>query len=78
MRIAISADGVSVEALRELLAAMSRANRTAETRVGCDGPEKFVVQTPKLTPTQFATVVASLVTVDHRTIAELLSDWSES
>jgi hypothetical protein len=72
VRIQMSIDGASTEAVRELAAALSQVGLRQTLQVGCDGPEKWTAITPKMTPTQHASVVARLVKFQGEPVATIL------
>lgn len=65
MRIAIHADGVTTEALRDLTCALA-VTGSEQAKIGADG-DCWKVMTPKMQPAAFAGVVGKLVKVDGRT-----------
>lgn len=72
MRIAIQFDGASTEAVRDMAAALSAVGLRGELQVGCDGPEKWSGQTPKMTSAQWARVAARLIKFQGAPIADAL------
>lgn len=78
MRVRLSGDGATVEQIRSLAAACSRAGIRQAVKVGCDGPEKFSFETEILTPNQFATVAAELVKHEGETLASIIDALKEA
>lgn len=76
MKITITAHGVPTEQVRQLAVALY-VHADEKPMVGCDGPEKWHVDTPELTPYQFARVVADLVKFDGVPISSVLNSTSK-
>lgn len=74
MRIRIAFDSADTKAVRDMAAALSNIGLAGELKVGCNGPEKWAGETPPLTPTQFAAVVARLVKYHGVPLAEALAN----
>lgn len=72
MRIRISFDGASTDAVRECAAALSTVGLRRTLTVGCDGPELWAGETPSMTPAQFAQVAARLIKLHGQPIADAL------
>jgi len=73
-RIAITFDGATTTQVRDLAAALSNIGLRSSLAVGCDGPELWNGQTPKLTPNQFASVFGAIVKIGpDQTIAEFVA-----
>lgn len=72
MRIKISFDGASTEAVREMAAALANVGLRRTLEVGCDGPEKWAGSTPSMTPSQWASVAARLVKFQGSPMADAL------
>jgi hypothetical protein len=74
MRVSIQFDSASTEQVRQLAVALHKVGLTETLNVGVNGPEKWSGHTGKLTPNQFASVVASIVKVDGETIAAFVNE----
>lgn len=72
MRITISATDVTEKSLRSLAVAL-HVHADAKPSVGLCGPVLYSVETPPLTPYQFARVFADLVKYEGNPIIEKLS-----
>lgn len=74
MRIRIEADGATTEQVREMAVALHRIGFTGELQVGCEGPEHWKLQTPNLSPAQFAQVVGHIVRVQGQSVVEYIGE----
>lgn len=72
MRIKISFDSASTEAVREMAVALHHVGLTGKLEVGVNGPERWSGNTPSLTPQQWASVAAHLVKWQGAPIADAL------
>jgi hypothetical protein len=72
MRVAIHFDGASTDAVREMAAALNAVGLRGQLRVGCDGPDHWSGETPRMTSTQWASVAARLVKFHGQPIADAL------
>lgn len=63
MAVTVRHTGLPTDKVRETAVALHQVGHTGELRVGVDGPEKWTVETPNLTPNQFAKFVAKIVKI---------------
>lgn len=72
MRVFIEADSMTTKQLRALLAELSKIGKHQTATVGLNGPEKWTIRTPPLSPDEFATVTGNLIRFNGEPISEFL------